>query len=186
MGASLGAGVAAKIGWYVDPLPWSHGAVTSLIRPDASRYDEWRAMVEEFGAPHPAGSSLWDVPAGLGHDTFLAHVQKTRFAGEIDLEQFWIADGNALVGFIQLRRWLVPRLVEVGGHIGYSVRPSARRHGHATRALGLMLDHARSLCLERVLITCDDTNVASARTIEAHHGELEDVRKGTRRYWIRL
>lgn len=160
--------------------------MTSLIRPDAARYEAWREMVREFDDPHPPGSSLWDVPAGLGVDTFLAHVEKTRFAGEIDLDQFWIADGDTLIGFIQLRRWLVPRLVEEGGHIGYSVRPTARRHGHATRALGLMLEHARSVGLERVLITCDDDNVASARTIEAHRGELEDVRQGKRRYWIRL
>lgn len=160
--------------------------MTSLIRPDAARYEAWREMVREFDEPHPPGSSLWDVPPGLGVDTFLAHVEKTRFAGEIDLDQFWIADGDTLIGFIQLRRWLVPRLVEEGGHIGYSVRPKARRHGHATRALGLMLEHARSVGLERVLITCDDDNVASARTIESQGGQLEDVRKGKRRYWIRL
>jgi len=41
-----------------------------------------------------------------------------------------------------------------------------------------------------VLLTCDDTNVASARTIERHGGLLEDIRDDGagdnpwRRYWI--
>jgi hypothetical protein len=42
--------------------------------------------------------------------------------------------------------------------------------------------------MERVLITCDDANVASARTIERNGGVLEDLRDTwlgrTRRYWI--
>jgi len=47
-----------------------------------------------------------------------------------------------------------------------------------------------SIPLERVLVTCDDGNVASARTIEKAGGVLEDVRDTelghTRRYWITL
>lgn len=76
------------------------------------------------------------------------------------------------------------------GHIGYGVRPSARRRGLATWALGETLDRARELGLTRVLVTCDDSNVASARTIEGNGGVLEDVRTTTlgltRRYWIDL
>jgi predicted acetyltransferase len=37
-----------------------------------------------------------------------------------------------------------------------------------------------------VLVTCEETNVASARTIESQGGLLEDVRDGKRRYWIDL
>jgi len=44
--------------------------------------------------------------------------------------------------------------------------------------------------LDRVLITCADDNVASARVIEHHGGVLEDVRDTelgrTRRYWVSL
>ncbi len=48
------------------------------------------------------------------------------------------------------------------------------------------LGQARVLGLERVLVTCEDDNVASARTIERCGGVLEDVRQGMRRYWIDL
>ena len=38
--------------------------------------------------------------------------------------------------------------------------------------------------IDRVLVTCDDDNVGSARTIESQGGVLEDIRRGKRRYWI--
>ena len=72
--------------------------------------------------------------------------------------------------------------------MGYSVRPAARRQGLATWALGAVLSLARVRGIERVLVTCDDNNVASARTIERNGGVLDDVRETelglTRRYWI--
>jgi predicted acetyltransferase len=60
----------------------------------------------------------------------------------------------------------------------------------ATWALREVLKQARGLGLTRVLVTCDDANVASAATIEKNGGVLEDVRDTelgrTRRYWIEL
>ena len=38
--------------------------------------------------------------------------------------------------------------------------------------------------LDRVLVTCDEDNVASRRTIERGGGVYEDSRNGKRRYWI--
>ena len=77
-----------------------------------------------------------------------------------------------------------PFLLEVGGHIGYSVRPSARRRGVATEALRLVLPHAAALGIDPALLTCDVDNVASARVIEANGGVLEDVRGVKKRYWV--
>jgi predicted acetyltransferase len=94
------------------------------------------------------------------------------------------ADGPQVVGRISLRHELTPWLLEVGGHIGYAVRPSARRRGHATRALALMLPIAAAHDLDRVLVTCDVDNVGSSRVIEANGGVLEDVRGTKRRYWL--
>ncbi|HWC22922.1 MAG TPA: GNAT family N-acetyltransferase [Flexivirga sp.] len=106
----------------------------------------------------------------------------------------WIVDEREptrIRGSISLRHRLNDFLLNVGGHIGYGVRPTARRQGVATAALGLALDQAKSLGLQRVLITCAKDNVASACTIEHWGGDLEDVREtpdhGTvRRYWIEL
>ncbi len=69
-----------------------------------------------------------------------------------------------------------PPLTEVGGHIGYAVRPSARRQGIGTALLGLTLIEARKLGLVRVLVTCDVSNLGSARIIQRNGGVLEDER----------
>ncbi|MFI6327904.1 GNAT family N-acetyltransferase [Micromonospora chersina] len=53
--------------------------------------------------------------------------------------------------------------LRVGGHIGYGIRPSARRRGLTTWVLGRMLEEARGVGLHRLLVTCADGNVASAR-----------------------
>jgi predicted acetyltransferase len=46
------------------------------------------------------------------------------------------------------------------------------------------VDLAPSLGVDRVLVTCDEDNLASARTIERGGGVYEDTRNGKRRYWI--
>ncbi|WP_446216357.1 GNAT family N-acetyltransferase [Micromonospora sp. IBHARD004] len=102
----------------------------------------------------------------------------------------WIVEGDQVLGAIALRHELNDFLLRVGGHIGYGIRPSARRRGLATWALSRMLGEARVLGLDRVLVICEVNNIASAKTIEHHGGVLEDIRDtelGTaRRYWIKI
>jgi predicted acetyltransferase len=94
-------------------------------------------------------------------------------------------DADEYVGSLALRHELTEFLLREGGHIGYSVRPSARRRGHAREALRLALPLAREeVGLDRVLVTCRESNEASRRVIEANGGVYEDSRNGTRRYWI--
>ena len=82
-------------------------------------------------------------------------------------------------------------LLRLGGHIGYAVVPEFRRQGYATAMLRQSVDIARHrFGLTRVLLTCDDDNVGSIRTIEKNGGVLEnviagpDLLKPKRRYWI--
>ena len=88
------------------------------------------------------------------------------------------------IGFLAVRHRLNDWLLQEGGHIGYSVRPSRRGVGHASRALHLGLGHAAGLGLDRVLLTCEEDNVASRRTIVSAGGVYEDTRNGKQRFWI--
>lgn len=87
--------------------------------------------------------------------------------------KLWMWDG-AFCGSIGLR-WQ-PGTTELPwyclGHIGYGVVPWKRRRGHATRALGLLLPHARAEGLAHVDLTTDADNGPSRRVIEANGGVL--------------
>jgi len=87
---------------------------------------------------------------------------------------------------INLRHELNDLLLAWGGHIGYAVRTSARRQGIATRALALMLGEAARLGINPVLVTCDEDNVGSRRTIEGAGGVYDGSVEGKRRNWITL
>jgi predicted acetyltransferase len=126
---------------------------------------------------------------------FLEISSRGEYKPEIYVPQtaYWLSSPQGeILAVSRLRHYLNPPLEIEGGHIGYAVRPSARRQGCATRLLALMLDKARAIGLTRVLITCDSTNTGSARTIEKNGGVLEDQRlspdreKWIKRYWITL
>lgn len=108
-----------------------------------------------------------------------------RPTGWVPCTHLWMADGDEFVGTIALWHSIDhPLLAEVGGHVGYSVRPSARRRGHASDALRQVVALAGERGIDRVLVTCDLDNLASARTIESNGGVYETSRSGKRRYWI--
>jgi predicted acetyltransferase len=99
--------------------------------------------------------------------------------------------GTSIVGRVAIRHSLNPYLERFGGHIGYAVVPEYRRQGYATEILRQSLRIARQrLGLTRVLLTCDDDNVGSIKTIEKSGGVLESIITGPdgdtpkRRYWI--
>jgi len=99
----------------------------------------------------------------------------------------WIVEDGRILGAFALRH----NYDDLFGWIGYGVRPSARRRGVATWALGQVLKEARdALGLDRALVICAKDNIASARTIERCGGVLEGVRATRlgpqRRYWIHL
>jgi predicted acetyltransferase len=96
----------------------------------------------------------------------------------------WWVEADEYIGRMSIRHELNAWLAEVGGHIGYDVRRSRRRQGHATAMLAQALVVAGDLGIERALVTCDDDNVASRRVIERNGGVLEDERDGKLRYWV--
>lgn len=103
---------------------------------------------------------------------------------------FLVNDAGRILGASHLRHELNEDLAEYGGHIGYGIRPSERRKGYAELMLKMMLDMLKEIGYKRILITCDDDNIGSARTIEKNGGILENKVPNDngigRRYWINL
>ncbi|MFE6734414.1 GNAT family N-acetyltransferase [Microbacterium sp. NPDC057650] len=172
-----------------------------LILPSRDRFTEWVELIEEYGGPESteiAGSGFHGnreprtpVLTEAGYAEWLTMLEEEAdesvplLPDRVHSSWYWIVDdAGAWIGFLALRRTLNDLLREYGGHIGYSIRPSRRREGHAARALHDALGEASALDLKRVLITCDEDNAGSARTIERNGGVYEDTRGVKRRYWV--
>lgn len=173
--------------------------MAELVRPAQKYQASFLGALREAQA---AGSGLadtltWD-PAELEADfpAFLAGLRRyepgqTLPESFVPSEVWWLVEGDEFLGRLSIRHTLNERLREFGGHIGYEVRPSARRRGHATRMLRLALLRASALGIERALVTCDADNLGSRAVIEANGGEPEGEFRldfhpvPVRRYWIR-
>ena len=59
----------------------------------------------------------------------------------------------------------------IGGNIGYGIDEAYRGHRFAAQACELVFRQARKHGLEYVIITCDPSNAASARTCELAGGK---------------
>lgn len=141
-----------------------------------------------IGADIRTHGGTWADP-----EVFATYVRRVRMDAEpaaprpegfVPATTLWWVEGDEYLGRIAIRHSLTPWLLEQGGHIGYDVRPSARRRGHATAMLRAALPVARDLGVDPALITCDHDNVASRRVIETCGGVFEDRRTDKLRYWV--
>lgn len=165
--------------------------MTELVVPDVRWHASWAASMLEFGSSYAHGSGLGDPAPTYDEEGCAAYAEWLLRAAETPIREdwvpcsfYWISDGAEVIGSLALRHRLNDWLLEEGGHIGYSIRPSRRREGHAARALAAALPKAAALGLERVLLTCDEDNPGSRRTIERNGGVYEDTRNAKQRFWI--
>ena len=164
-----------------------------LIKADESLKEAMLSMAREFAESGEDGYQevLDDVSAYFK--------RLDRWAKGEDLPShvvqenvYWLVRGDLILGLIKLRRKVNEALLIEGGHIGYGVRPSERRKGYGTAMLGLVLDEARALELNRVMLTCDADNIGSAKIIERNGGKLSGTAvsprtgKAVLQYWIEL
>ncbi|MEV7606764.1 GNAT family N-acetyltransferase [Paenarthrobacter sp. NPDC089322] len=170
-----------------------------LVAPNVAFHQSFLESHSEWAGDHQDGAALFMADDVTRPEGFAAWVGKLLAAesapvkdGMVPCTYLWITEGPRYVGAIAFRHHLTPALLNSGGHIGYGVRPSDRRRGAATWAMRELLGRLAARGEpDRVLLTCDDDNSGSIRTIERCDGRLEDVRTGGdgrlfRRYWIEL
>jgi predicted acetyltransferase len=99
---------------------------------------------------------------------------------------------NRIVGRTSIRHTLNEFLLNTYGHIGYGVIPSERGKGYAKKILAASLSYIKQFGVEKALVTCNENNIASMKTIKANGGvfgskmQIEGERQLTCRYWIEI
>jgi predicted acetyltransferase len=164
----------------------------SLQAPTARLHTAFREAHQEWGPGlHEDGFGLTaddDVETAGGFAAWVSRLTRAEDPatdpgiGHSHATYRWMVEDSAIQGGIALRHTLSEAL----GHIGYGVRPSARRRGLGAWALTEMLGEARARGFDRVLLVCATDNVGSARTILRCGGILEPGSGPTDRYWIAL
>ena len=138
--------------------PEEHGFQNNANGLDADGFRAWLARCDE-------------IRRGVGLEDWM--VRQTVY---------WLyADGEP-VGIGKLRHRLNDALREVGGHIGYAIRPSMRGRGYGKRLLAELLRAAGALGIERALVTISVRNEPSIRVAAGCGGELVRTSE-TRRYY---
>ena len=165
----------------VEPAPIYKSVILAAV-PEMHAIGEWNVTPDAFAARFD--DMLREIAA--------AKDPATAPPGVLPFEDYWLMDEDAWIGLLTLRPQINEQYLHSGGHIGYVIRPSKRRSGYGTAILRLGLEKARTRGLQRVLLTCDETNLGSRKIIEANGGQLENAvavegQSALKlRYWINL
>ena len=167
-----------------------------LQAPSGELRDSYRDLIAELDA---GGEARVPFPLSFPFEDFDALLASLRdYANGVGLKEgfvphstYWLVrGGKEIVGVSNLRHRLNEKLAREGGHIGYGIRPSARRKGCGREILRQTLERARAIGIDRVLVTCGKGNTGSVRIIVGNGGVFESeafsAERGevVQRYWI--
>ncbi|MBI5457719.1 GNAT family N-acetyltransferase [Candidatus Kaiserbacteria bacterium] len=171
-----------------------------LVQPSAEYKDSFTEAVREYKeeAETEPTRSYRSLSLGDLETDFEAFVARERSHAEgknqpqeyVPQTEFWLVDGGEYIGHVSVRQRLNEHLLQIGGHIGYDIRPSERGKGYGNKILKLALRKAKEMGIEKVRITCDVDNIASRKIIEKNGGVLDseipnpETGVGKLRYWI--
>ena len=150
-------------------LPGSH-VHTSFLAAMAEFRAEGRGAAGDhsmIGGEIRTFSETWDTREGFAK--YLSHLSAQtdptaeQRATMVPATTYWWVEGDEYLGRVAIRHELNDALRDEGGHIGYDVRPTARRLGHGTAMLHEALTVCSALGISEALVTCAAENVASAR-----------------------
>lgn len=103
---------------------------------------------------------------------------------------FVVNKKNEVVWWIELRHKLTEGLRFNGWNIWYGIKPSERKKGYASYAFNLVLEKAKKMWIDKILINCKKENIWSAKVIQKNRWkrdsdyEVNWIKK--ERYWIVL
>jgi len=166
--------------------------MVKLVKPTKKYEESWHEALAEFRAEGRKGFWNWEnEPSNL--EDYIKLTEDNEKGKNLPKDwvaatTYWLIDDDQFVGHTNIRHELNDYLAKIGGNIGYYIRPPARNKGYGGKILELALEKAREIGLKKVLITCDEANIASKKIIEKNKGQFQDKvfdEGGPKlRYWI--
>lgn len=158
----------------------------------------FQAAIADFQTIQPVWPFAFHYDPSIAFSTFINLVNGWPEGRNLPQEG-WVPNtflvavvGEDIVGRVSIRHKLTRWLEDIGGHIGYGICPSFRKNGYGKQVLTQSLVIAKKIGLDRALVTCDASNIASKKIIEHSGGVFDGRSKDTTldepklRYWIDL
>ena len=137
-----------------------------LVRPNMSHEEAAKEFVATFKWNDRDIYFLRELDryVDFSYRAWLRYIEKVRKRHHFI--QYFCIHNDKIIGMVEIRyareHWLVARF----GHIGYILSPEYRGKGYAKCMLRLALQIAQKMTRGPIVITCDDDNVPSYRTIK--------------------
>ncbi|MDZ5710943.1 GNAT family N-acetyltransferase [Jeotgalibacillus haloalkalitolerans] len=167
-----------------------------LVKPEKVKEEAYQAYIREWQSAEEEIIPHASIPKSKKFEEQVENWRREELG--LGIPEGWVSGSlfflinraEKVLGAVHIRHELTETLFQRGGHIGYGIRPDERKKGYATEILKLSLREARELGINDVLITCDDDNPGSYKTIESNGGvrDPQDAEENgvlVRRYWIR-
>lgn len=97
---------------------------------------------------------------------------------------YWLYVDGKPAGFGAVRHFLTDALRKAGGNIGYGIAPRHRGKGYGKKLLGLLLEEARRMGMDRALVTIRLDNGASKAVALANGGVVTEQTDERILVWI--
>ena len=153
-----------------------------LIKPTKDFEGQVLKIVQEFIDDGTTLYWVWWLKRFVdNYDGWLKYLKQNEHEETVDVNrvpanQYILVSepDNKVIGFINTRLKINDSLLQHWGHIWYSIRPSERKKHYATAQLFTVLKIYKNLWIEKVLLTCDKSNIWSAKTIQNCEWILEN------------
>lgn len=97
---------------------------------------------------------------------------------------FWLYENNRPVGFGKVRHFLTDALLENGGNVGYTIRPSARNRGLGKKLLSFLIVESEEIGVAKLLLTIQNHNKQSIHVALENGGKIEKITTNKHYIWI--
>ena len=103
------------------------------------------------------------------YDALLKEIENRKEGNHSDLD--WYFDGHYylaydnkdLIGLGCIRNNLTPKGYEIWGNIAYGVRPSKRKNGYGTQIAKMLVEEARKLNINEIILCHYESNMISPK-----------------------